>query len=487
MEKTIKAILVALILSVSIKANAQWEPDVRLTYNVVTSGTSVNNAWCVAGSGDIVHVVWYSNDEGNYEIYYNRSTNAGINWGADVRLTNDTTTSYYPSIAVNGTTVHVVWQDSRNGSKEEIYYKRSTNSGVSWGEDVRLTYNYEISNYPSLAVSGSAVHLVWQDFRDGSGGEIYYKCSTNAGVSWGEDMRLTNCPSYLSCPSVTVNGQTVHVVWTDFRDGPAGEIYYKCSTNSGVNWGADTRLTDLPGESKFASVAVSGPAVHVVWTDFRDGNYEIYYKRSTDAGVSWGADTRLTNNIEWSRLPSVSVSGTVVHVVWIDNRDDLEYEIYYKRSTDAGLTWGADTRLTNTNGESLNPSVAVSGSAVHVVWTDQPEYWYYEVYYKRNPTGNITGIINISSEIPLTYSLEQNYPNPFNPVTRIQYDLPRAGVVKLVVYDVMGREVEMLVNERQVAGSYEATFDGSRFASGVYFYRLTAEEYGETRKMLLVR
>jgi len=97
------------------------------------------------------------------------------------------------------------------------------------------------------------------------------------------------------------------------------------------------------------------------------------------------------------------------------------------------------------------------------------------------------GVLPISSEVPASYSLSQNYPNPFNPSTSIRYELPRAGVVRLAVYDVMGREVETLVNERQAAGSYEAVWDGTRFASGVYFYRLTAEGYGETRKMLLIR
>ncbi len=161
--------------------------------------------------------------------------------------------------------------------------------------------------------------------------------------------------------------------------------------------------------------------MHVVWHDNRDGNYEIYYKRSTDAGVSWGADTRLTNNTASSEYPSVAVSGSVVHVVWRDDRDG-NYEIYYKRSTDAGVSWGADTRLTNNTAYSSYPSVAVSGSVVHVVWHDNRDgNW--EIYYKRNPTGNTIGIKNISSEIPSSYSLEQNYPNPFNPITKIKFDI----------------------------------------------------------------
>jgi hypothetical protein len=99
----------------------------------------------------------------------------------------------------------------------------------------------------------------------------------------------------------------------------------------------------------------------------------------------------------------------------------------------------------------------------------------------------LTLVNTISTIVPEKYSLSQNYPNPFNPTTTIRYELPRAGVVRLAVYDVMGREIEMLVNERQAAGSYEATFDGSRFASGVYFYRLTAEGYSETKRMLMIK
>jgi hypothetical protein len=118
------------------------------------------------------------------------------------------------------------------------------------------------------------------------------------------------------------------------------------------------------------SLAVSSPTVHVVWHDYRDGNWEIYYKRSPNGGISWETDTRMTDAIGDSDYPSVAVSGSVVHVVWYDSRDG-NYEIYYKRSTDGGINWEADTRLTNYDGESDHPSVAVSGSVVHVVWRDK--------------------------------------------------------------------------------------------------------------------
>jgi len=94
---------------------------------------------------------------------------------------------------------------------------------------------------------------------------------------------------------------------------------------------------------------------------------------------------------------------------------------------------------------------------------------------------------NISTEIPDGYRLYQNYPNPFNPVTKINYELRVTSYAKLVVYDIMGREITTLVNEKQSPGTYQVEFDGSGLSSGVYFYRLNAGEFRETKRMMLVK
>jgi hypothetical protein len=474
--------IVLIMLFVTVVSQAQWLPDVRLTNDTALSYTCNNHAWCVASSGDVVHVIWYDFRDGNYEIYYKRSTDAGVSWGADTRLTNNSAVSSSPSVSVSGQVVHVVWVDSRDGNNE-IYYKRSIDAGVSWGADTRLTNNSYNSANPSVSVSGQVVHVVWLDQRDADP-EIYYKRSTDGGVSWGADTRLTYNPSLSNCPSVSVSSSVVHVVWHDLRDGNV-EIYYKRSTDGGISWGADTRLTNDPAVSQFPSVSVSGQVVHVVWYDQRDGNREIYYKRSTDGGVSWGADTRLTNNSADSYNPSVSVSGQVVHVVWWDSRDGNN-EIYYKRSTDAGISWGADTRLTNNSAISVSPSVSVSGQVVHIVWYDNRD-GNNEIYYKRDPTGNVVGIININSELPNQFSLSQNYPNPFNPTTVISFQLAVNSFASLKVYDVLGREVATLVNEELKPGTYEVDWDGSNFPSGIYFYSLVADGFVETKKMVLIK
>jgi len=484
---TMKKILIvfSLILLGNISISfSQWQTDLRLTNDPGWSTTSFNNAWCVASSGDTVHVVWYDNRDGNYEIYYKRSTDVGSNWGPDTRLTDNSASSEWPAISVSGSDVHIVWYDFRDGNNE-IYYKQSTDSGTSWGLDTRLTGQSSNSDYPSISAAGNNVNIVWRDGRDGTW-EIYYKNSTDGGLNWNADIRLTNNSNFQlrANPSICVNNSDVHVTWYDFRDGN-GEIYYKRSTDAGINWGEDTRLTNNSASSISPSIAVSNSYVHIVFQDDRDGAHKIFYLRSTDDGINWGQDTCLTDE-DSSFLPSVAVSGLNVHLVWAFEYP-LNREIFYKRSTDGGISWDQNIRLTNASAESWLPSVSVSGSILHVLWRDGRD-GNYEIYYKQNPTGNVTTIEN-NTMLPEEFKLEQNFPNPFNPSTTISWQLPEANNVTLKIFNSLGEEVASLVkNEYQNAGEHSSLFIvNSALPSGVYFYQLKAGEFISTKKMILLK
>jgi hypothetical protein len=97
-----------------------------------------------------------------------------------------------------------------------------------------------------------------------------------------------------------------------------------------------------------------------------------------------------------------------------------------------------------------------------------------------------TGIEQLTAGIK-KYSLSNNYPNPFNPVTTISYQIPELSFVKLKVYDVLGNEVATLVNEENPSGSYEIEFNATGLPSGIYFYRLQAGSFVETKKMILMK
>jgi hypothetical protein len=120
--------------------------------------------------------------------------------------------------------------------------------------------------------------------------------------------------------------------------------------------------------------------------DDRDGNWEIYLKRSDNSGSSWGPDTRLTFDSAYSGFPELCASGSNIHVVWRDERH-ANSEIYYKNSSDHGASWGPDVRLTNKVGNSGLASVTTSGWALHAVWYDDRD-GNREIYYKRDLSGN---------------------------------------------------------------------------------------------------
>ncbi len=102
--------------------------------------------------------------------------------------------------------------------------------------------------------------------------------------------------------------------------------------------------------------------------------------------------------------------------------------------------------------------------------------------YAEGTTG-----VNDKENVPAAFKLSQNYPNPFNPVTTINYSIPSNGNVQLKVYDILGREVASLVNETKTPGNYKVNFNANNLASGVYFYRLQAGNFIQTKKMILMK
>jgi hypothetical protein len=144
------------------------------------------------------------------------------------------------------------------------------------------------------------------------------------------------------------------------------------------------------------------------------------------------------------------------------------------KSTDRGTQWIAqsDNGSTISDIEFITPDI---GWAVGYNGT---------ILHTNN--GGVTSVVRNQAQYA-GFDLEQNYPNPFNPSTTIKYELPRASYVNLTVFDVLGRQVSVLVNERKAPGSYEVKFDGSGLASGVYFYRIQAGSYVQSRELLLLR
>ena len=354
----------------------------RLTWN-----TGFSSAPTIAlDSNNHIHVVWEDNTPGNYEIFHKKSTNKGVNWTLK-RLTWNSGQSYYPAIAIDTNNhIHIVWFDMTPGNAE-IFYKKSTDGGANWSQK-RLTWNSSCSECPAIAVdSNNHIHVVWEDWTPGNA-EIFYKKSTDGGASWSHK-RLTWNSDHSCAPVIAIDTYDhIHVSWFDMTPGNA-EIFYKKSTDGGTTWSHE-RLTWNSGQSGSPAIAVdSNNHIHVAWADYTPGFYntDIFYKKSTDGGANWILK-RLTWNSGQSYRPAIAVdSDTHIHVVWWDNTPG-NYEIFYKLSTDGGANWSLE-RLTWNSGSSCDPSIAIdSDNNIYVVWensTDEDT----EIFYKGPGGGSI--------------------------------------------------------------------------------------------------
>jgi N-acetylneuraminic acid mutarotase len=135
-----------------------------------------------------------------------------------------------------------------------------------------------------------------------------------------------------------------------------------------------------------------------------------------------------------------------------------------------GVKPGTDTNYFFIFGGFKNPNV-VSSAQMYTFATPPPPI----------------GIINLGGNIPKVFELKQNYPNPFNPVTHFEFRIARSGFASLKIYDILGREIAVLVNEKLNPGTYKAEWNASSFPSGVYFYRLSAADFSQTKKMVLIK
>jgi hypothetical protein len=236
----------------------------------------------------------------------------------------------------------------------------------------------------------------------------------------------------------------LHVVWHDFRDGNY-ELYYK--EFDGANWGDDLRLTGAYGNSQNPSILVDcRGTVHVFWHDVRTGSFRIYHKLYD--GTSWSVGQALSSAADCAVFPAAAVdSAGAVHVVWHDYRDG-DAEIYHKVYD--GVGWGPDERLTIASRGSLCPSIAADyDGGIHVVWHDYRD-GDAEIYYKY-----YDGFAWGADERLTTAS-----GNSRNPSVTVGYD----GVVHVVWYD--GRDGDWEIYHTQYDGISWSVDERLTYAAG---------------------
>lgn len=315
----------------------------------------------------------------------------------------------------------------------------SSDGGNGWTSGVQIEQGARIS---SFAFISTYVFAATQPNLAGVAGGVYL--SKDNGASW---TRVSDGLPTVADTNTYVT--SLAVVGSNLFAGTGHGVYM--SSNNGTSW---TRVSNgLTGQLVYALAARR--------TELFAGLYNQGVFRSSDNGASW-THTKLVKNITSLCVVDTNVfAGTRGDETYVLANSDSSW-----RST--GLPGNYVTSFAASNGKLF------AATMFNTVW-------------ERPISDILTGTNNRTDNVPTAFVLSQNYPNPFNPATMINYQLPMNSHVTLKIYDVLGREVKTLVNERQSAGTHSVRFDGSGLSSGVYFYRLTAGHYSITRKLVLMK
>ncbi len=375
---------------------------------------------------------------------------------------------------------------------------RTTDGGTTWvnlGGNVPAPYGVETNIY--AFDQNTAIFACYA----GSPNVAYVYKTTNAGQNW--PLVFTQNPGFITGISMKNATQGFMVGW------PQGGRWSLWRTNNaGNNW--DSTGLYIP-ESNSSYWSFENSVFYLssnIWFGARGKG--VYY--STNDGNSW-----VLQDLTSGGFPYPSA-------IWFENLTTgyCSAQLNVIKTTNSGGNWNA---LPGSTGTEVVRGIVSQGNEIWYVREITPSIFYSSnsgnswIVQHTSPSGTgyrfitksrngntlwactilgevakyvlPTGINPVSRSVPDSYRLYQNYPNPFNPITKIHFSIPpskgdRGMNVNLIIYDILGRELATLVNESLKPGSYEVEWDGSNFASGIYFYKLIAGDFVDVKKMVLL-
>ena len=320
--------------------------------------------------GKVVHLAWQDDRDGTVEVYYKRSLDDGVTWGQDVRLSNLTPQTFDPEprLGTDGHTVLVVYSN-RTPTGEHLFYVVSNDGGDDFSTPIQLTHDLGDQSNTALAFVGSTVHVVWQELLNDGEEHILYANSANAGVTWQQEMDLTNASSSQDqYATITAAGSSVFVAWSRMYEGTEA-IYARVSLNSGETWQPEAQVSNYVAQSfpEFPAIGTNGTYLYLVWGSVRG----IQYSRSSNLGATWSTPLALTNATRQYVAPRIAVANTQIQVVTAGILG-FSSDVYYLSSSDAGASWNPTVSLSAHGPDklSLAPVISSNGDSTFVAWED---------------------------------------------------------------------------------------------------------------------
>ena len=454
---------------------------------------SSNSSIAVDGSGNFV-ITWLDNRktyEGVFrDIFIQRYSNNGTALGDNINLNRKITEDYQPpSIASDSTGNFVITWEENN----YIYAQRFSKNGTAIDSSFKVHNTYTSLSFPlipSIAMNNSGDFIiVWE------GDNIYAQQFSKEGLKIGNSLKVNDIDVFYSCkPSICMDKNGNFVISWASNDY---SIYAQRYSSGGTRLGNNLKVNDTD---------VSYYTIPSICSD-KNGNFiiawysgylNIYAQRYLNDGTALGKNFKVNDIDSW--YPPISISSDEIGnyiISWESRVENISNSnVFAQRYSSNGEPINKNFIIKS---DGSSPDVKLWNGRIYSTWTAPDknnigENVYANVIDWNNPIA--TSIDEKESkEIPTKFALSQNYPNPFNPRTTIKYSIPEEVIsqkskvknVILKVYDILGREVAVLVNEVQKPGYYEVEWDASNQPSGVYFYRITTGNYAATKKMILIK
>jgi len=401
----------------------------------------------------------------------------------------------------------IIFTDSLNGYAvtnivsvgDTGYILKTTNGGDNWNFVYGITRGFTSIQFINISTGFAS---------GGSGGGAFLIKTTNEGLNWFS----VNCPPLLSWDDMHVLNEDT--LWLVEEESLTGGVFR--TTNGGVSWQQQlslgsqnpTNIYFYDRDIGFICKDVGSRYVRKTtngglnWFIVENNDYfsDIYFadsligwkcsvfgmKKTTNGGVNWtiqslpsGGIIQVTGILRFSSINRDTIWGVGGYAVYPNSQ--VRGILY--RTTNGGDNWLYQI-----------PDTSIHiGQYNFIKFIDHKKGWTYSVTNTgiHTTVGGDTTFTNIkqmSTNTPNEYKLYQNYPNPFNYSTRIKFDISKTSNVKLKVYNLLGKEIDEIVNSKVSAGSYDYRFIGSELSSGVYLYRLSANGKAiNTKNMLLIK
>ena len=445
---------------------------------------------------------WQDTRDGISRIYYQRFTVDSGKISKNIALYDTLAGANASAIAISdGQNVSVVWEGYYN-LHSDIYFQRFDQWNNKQGTVNIVNKGIFREQYePSVANDNEGnTYVVWQNDRTGNV-NIYLQKYDPAGQKIGDAHVVNDSVYAFRYHPVIAVGQsgTLVVVWGDDRTWYS-DVYAQWFTLNGTKIGNALKINDGPTTINYSypTVAIdSSGRTLFAWKDYRNNSTstDVYIQRFSFEGNRIGKNTKINEeSIPIEEIgPSLAMSpeGNII-VVWHQySIGKLGNGIIAQKIHSDGTLWGKNFHILDDEYRrgGFDPVVSANSTAIVFAWRDNRRFKGWDAYTKISSWDwdGITSVPDKSVSPISSYVLKQNYPNPFNPSTIISYQIPRIGIVRIKVFDVLGKQIETLVNEIKNPGEYQITWNANKDSGGVYLVTMESDLFRTAKKILYIK